>query len=44
MRNHVVRLKECSVGIHNAEAVGVAVGRNPNVRSGLAHLLSQVFQ
>ncbi len=37
-RNHVVRLDEGSVGIHNAKAVRIAIGRNTQRRARLAHL------
>jgi len=42
--DYVIWLQESSVPIHNTEAVGVAVGRNADLGSGLAHLFSQVFE
>ena len=40
----VVGLKEGAVGVDDAEAVGIAVGGNADVRPGLAHLLAQGFE
>src|SRR5580693_5538522 len=42
--NDVVRLQEGSIGIDNAEAVGVAIGCNADLRSALPHLLPEILQ
>ena len=43
-RDHVVRLKKRPIGVDDAEAVGVAVGRNSNLCSRFAHLSFAVFR
>jgi len=42
--DYIVRLQEGPVGVDNAEAIGVAIGGNPNLRAGFTHLLAQILQ
>ncbi len=43
-RDDVVRLEECAVGVDDAEAVGVSIGRDADLGPGFAHLLAQIFE
>ena len=43
-RDDVVRLDECSIGIHDPKAVGVAVSRNADARAGLLHFGAHFVQ
>ena len=40
----LIGLKECTVFVHNAKAVGIAVGGDPDVGFHRAHLLAHGFE
>src|SRR5690349_14617962 len=43
-RNHIVRLNESSIAIHNSKSIRISIGCNPNVGPHGFHLASQILE